>query len=69
MTLFSALLSKLTNGCLSLRFGLFAQEQVNSAPVFTEVLKQMEEWMTSHRLGCGKKFAVVTDGLVGLFFL
>lgn len=38
------------------------QDKVDKADKFPEVLKKMETWMNSHKLGSGKKFAVLTDG-------
>jgi len=40
------------------------QEQVNAAATFPDVLRDMEKWMKSHRLGKDNRFALVTDGQV-----
>jgi len=40
----------------------YLQEQVNAAATFPDVLRDMERWMKSHRLGKENRYAVVTDG-------
>nr|CAD7256448.1 unnamed protein product [Timema shepardi] len=38
------------------------QDQVESAPLFPEVLANFEAWLAKHKLGTKHKYAIVTDG-------
>jgi len=43
---------------------MWFQDQVDAAATFRDVLRDMERWMKSHRLGADNRFALVTDGQV-----
>ena len=47
--------------CLTAVCGCIIQDQVDSAPYFTEVFRNFTDWLADKELGSTYRFSLVTD--------